>query len=55
MVYDHDNYQDGISLPDALKRMIWAGTGVLWTVSSSEPKSLKLLGATEAAAGTPTC
>ena len=29
--------------------MIWAGTGVLWTVSGGIPKSLGLLGAAEAA------
>jgi 3',5'-cyclic AMP phosphodiesterase CpdA len=33
----------------ALECMIWAGTGVLWTVSGGIPKSLSLLGAAEAA------
>ena len=33
----------------ALECMIWAGTGVLWTVSGGVPKSLGLLGAAEAA------
>jgi 3',5'-cyclic-AMP phosphodiesterase len=33
----------------ALECMIWAGTGVLWTLSGGVPKSLNLLGEAEAA------
>jgi hypothetical protein len=29
---------------DALKCMIWAGTGVIWTLSGGVPKSSQLLG-----------
>jgi 3',5'-cyclic AMP phosphodiesterase CpdA len=43
---DHD---DGINRRHALECMIWAGTGVLWTVSSGVPKSLNLLGDAQAA------
>jgi 3',5'-cyclic AMP phosphodiesterase CpdA len=43
---DHD---DGIDRRHALECMIWAGTGVLWTVSAGVPKSLNLLGDAQAA------
>jgi 3',5'-cyclic AMP phosphodiesterase CpdA len=43
---DHD---DGINRRHALECMIWAGTGVLWTVSGGVPKSLNLLGDAQAA------
>lgn len=43
---DHD---DGINRRHALECMIWAGTGVLWTVSGGVPKSLNLLGDAAAA------
>ena len=36
----------------ALECMLWAGTGVLWTVSGGVPKSLSLLDDAEAAAAT---
>src|SRR6185369_11550003 len=39
----HDHDDDGISRRHALECMIWAGTGVLWTVSAGVPKSLGLL------------
>lgn len=34
---------------DRLKCLVWAGTGVLWTMSSGVPRS-QLIGAPEAAA-----
>lgn len=40
---DHDDDQPGISRRHALECMVWAGTGVLWTVSGGVPKSLSLL------------
>jgi 3',5'-cyclic AMP phosphodiesterase CpdA len=43
---DHD---DCINRRHALECMIWAGTGVLWTVSGGVPKSLNLLGDAQAA------
>ena len=39
----------GISRRHALECMIWAGTGVLWTVSGGIPKSLNLLDEAQAA------
>ena len=47
MAHDHD--QDGVSRRHALECMLWAGTGVLWTVSGGVPKSLSLLGDAQAA------
>ncbi|MEA2839274.1 MAG: hypothetical protein QOF41_604 [Methylobacteriaceae bacterium] len=41
--------EDGINRRHALECMIWAGTGVLWTVSGGVPKSLSLLGDAQAA------
>jgi ribose transport system substrate-binding protein len=52
MAHDHDNHEDGISRRHAFEGMIWAGTGVLWTVSGGVPKSLSLLGRAEAATAT---
>ena len=46
---NHDNHQDGVSRRHALECMLWAGTGVLWTVSGGVPKSFNLLGRAEAA------
>lgn len=48
---DHhdDGHGDGISRRHALECMIWAGTGVLWTISGGVPKSLGLLDRAEAA------
>src|SRR5436190_8885752 len=41
--------QQGISRRGALECMIWAGTGILWTLSGGVPKSLSLLGDAHAA------
>jgi len=49
MARDDDNHDGGVSRRHALECMIWAGTGVLWTVSGGVPKSLSLLGQAEAA------
>jgi 3',5'-cyclic AMP phosphodiesterase CpdA len=46
---NHHNHQDGVSRRHALECMLWAGTGVLWTVSGGVPKSFNLLGQAEAA------
>jgi len=52
---NHDDNEDnngeggGISRRHALECMIWAGTGVLWTISGGVPTSLNLLGAAQAA------
>jgi 3',5'-cyclic AMP phosphodiesterase CpdA len=40
---------DGITRRHALECMIWAGTGVLWTISGGIPKSLSLLDSAQAA------
>jgi 3',5'-cyclic AMP phosphodiesterase CpdA len=48
MADDLEN-RDGVSRRYALECMLWAGTGVLWTVSGGVPKSLNLLGRAEAA------
>lgn len=45
-----DEYQaNGFTRRHALECMIWAGTGVLWTLSGGVPKSLSLLDSAEAA------
>jgi ribose transport system substrate-binding protein len=49
MAKDHDNHEDGVSRRHAIECMMWIGIGVLWTVSDAVPKSLSLLGRTEAA------
>ena len=49
MPHDHDDHNDGVSRRHALECMIWAGTGVRWTVSGGVPKSLSLLDKAEAA------
>ncbi len=49
MAHDHDHHEDGVSRRHALECMLWAGTGVLWTVSGGVPKSFNLLGRAEAA------
>ena len=46
---DDNHEQDGISRRHALECMIWAGTGVLWTVAGGVPKTLGLLDRAEAA------
>jgi 3',5'-cyclic AMP phosphodiesterase CpdA len=40
---DTDGQKDQISRRHALECMIWAGTGVLWTISGGMPKSVSLL------------
>lgn len=48
----HDDSNDaGMDRRHALECMIWAGTGVLWTVSGGVPRSLGLLGEAQAAEG----
>src|SRR3954471_24062494 len=43
------DHEDGINRRHALECMIWAGTGVLWTVAGGVPKSMSLLGDAQAA------
>jgi 3',5'-cyclic AMP phosphodiesterase CpdA len=50
MAHDHDNHGDGVSRRRALECMLWAGTGVLWTVTGGIPKS-SLMGSAQAAEG----
>src|SRR5260370_6440932 len=50
MAHDHDNHGDGVSRRHALECMLWAGTGVLWTVAGGIPKS-NLMGSPQAALG----
>src|SRR5258708_6969647 len=50
MESDHDDREDAISRRHALECMVWAGTGVLWMVSSDAPRSLSPLGEAQAAA-----
>ena len=45
----HSAKGHGDSRRHALECMIWAGTGVLWTLSGGVPKSFAMLGAAEAA------
>ncbi|HEV3057822.1 MAG TPA: metallophosphoesterase [Vicinamibacterales bacterium] len=57
MAHDDDDQEDSghnndgkhVSRRRALECMLWAGTGVLWTVSGGVPKSLSLLGRAQAA------
>ena len=44
------NENDGIDRRGALECMIWAGTGVLWTMAGGVPRSSSLLGISEAKA-----
>jgi hypothetical protein len=39
-----DNASKGIDRRGALECMLWAGTGVLWTLNGGVPKSSQLLG-----------
>src|SRR5260370_7829878 len=50
MAHDHDNHGDGVSRRHTLECMLWAGTGVLWTVAGGIPKS-SLMGSAQAAEG----
>jgi hypothetical protein len=52
MAHDHDNREDGVSRRHALECMLWAGTGVLWTIAGGVPKSFGLLSEAEAATAT---
>src|ERR1700744_6690469 len=45
----HDNDGDGVDRRHVLECMLWAGTGVLWTISGGVPKSFGLLSEAEAA------
>lgn len=45
----HDHHAPEMDRRGALECMIWAGTGVLWTVAGGVPKSLGLVGAAQAA------
>ena len=47
----HDDHNHGTSRRGALECMVWAGTGILWTLAGGVPKSLGLAG--EAMAATP--
>jgi 3',5'-cyclic AMP phosphodiesterase CpdA len=47
------DHEDGIDRRHALECMIWAGTGVLWTVTGGVPKSMSLLGDAQAAETSP--
>ena len=49
MVHNHGDDANGLDRRHALECMIWAGTGVLWTVAGGVPKSIGLLGSAEAA------
>ncbi|MGO4834168.1 metallophosphoesterase, partial [Rhizobiaceae sp. 2RAB30] len=49
MTHHDDDNHDGITRRHALECMIWAGTGVLWTVSGGVPVSLSLLDRAQAA------
>jgi 3',5'-cyclic AMP phosphodiesterase CpdA len=49
---DNDDHGKGLGRREVLECMVWAGTGVLWTVSGGVPHSLGLIG--EAAAAEPT-
>jgi 3',5'-cyclic AMP phosphodiesterase CpdA len=48
--HDHDAHNHSLSRRHALECMVWAGTGVLWTISGGVPKTMQLLGATAASA-----
>src|SRR4029077_20210050 len=50
MSHSKDNHEDGVSRRHALECMLWAGTGVLWTVSGGIPRS-SLIGSAQAAEG----
>ena len=45
-----DQYDGGFSRRQTLKCMLWAGTGVVWTVAGGVPAS-RLIGAAKAAEG----
>jgi 3',5'-cyclic AMP phosphodiesterase CpdA len=43
MAHHPDDEHDGVSRRHALECMMWAGTGVLWTMAGGVPKSLGLI------------
>src|SRR3954454_20201863 len=43
--------RDGVDRRHALECMVWAGTGVLWTLSGGVPRALGLVGDAAAAEG----
>jgi 3',5'-cyclic AMP phosphodiesterase CpdA len=47
------DHEEGIDRRHALECMIWAGTGVLWTVAGGVPRSMSLLGDAQAAETSP--
>ena len=47
-----DDQDKGLGRREVLECMVWAGTGVLWTISGGVPHSIGLIG--EAAAAEPT-
>lgn len=49
MTHHHDDDSEPTDRRHALECMIWAGTGVLWTIAGGVPVSLGLLGEAEAA------
>jgi len=49
MAQDDDQGSGDLSRRQTLECMIWAGTGVLWTIAGGVPKSVGLLGTAEAA------
>ena len=46
-----DDQEKGLGRREVLECMVWAGTGVLWTISGGVPHSIGLIG--EAAAAEP--
>ena len=47
-----DNHKSGLDRRGALECMVWAGTGVLWTMAGGVPRSSSLLGIGSAQAAT---
>src|ERR1700742_3052399 len=45
----HDDQKKGLGRREVLECMVWAGTGVLWTVSGGVPHSVGLIGEAKAA------
>ena len=49
MSHNHDDNHDGVSRRGALECMLWAGTGVLWTLAGGVPVSRAFLNSAQAA------
>ena len=47
--HDDDEKGNGLNRRHALECMIWAGTGIMWTLSGGVPKALNLLSEAQAA------